>query len=64
MIMLHQDIVDGKQDLIQLTKIDKRSRKIYLTTNRGELKIYNVNSGVILEDIDTKAQIFKGYEQR
>ena len=45
-------------------KQDKRHRKIYITTNRGDLKVYNVSNGVLLEEIDTNAQVQKTYEEK
>ena len=56
--------MDGVQAFLLNMKQDKRHRKIYLTTNRGDLKVYNVSSGVLLANIDTNAQIKKTYEQK
>lgn len=33
-------------------------------TNRGALKVFNVHSGVCIEDVDTSEMIFKSYLEK
>jgi hypothetical protein len=55
MEFLHSNLFDDNSSLITNFRQDKRSRKCYITSNKGVIKVINIINAVGLKSIVGKA---------